>query len=286
MSVHAVARSTTWVLIPGWNESAADLRVLAEGRKRESGLAGYGRVRVFADGSGSLGERIVQFAAFLSDLKAREPEAFPVATLGYSAGGLINRGFVRAFPDRAHELRSVIQVGTPNWGLVTDNVALLLNAMRMSRSVIADIDIESPFMAWLNDTPGHWEPIPGSADKRWRLDRAPAVAPAGTVVMNILGRLPGCSLEGDDLVDVRSGTLEGAVDHRFIDHPSANHLNLSGMWSVVTWLFRRWSCDDRIWPLVVNHALAHVSGEAEIAVPSAAEFDFDGERAAGRMCAG
>jgi hypothetical protein len=262
MPVQATSRSTKLVLIPGWNESAEDLRVLANGRSGHAGLAndGYDHV-VFADGEGSLTDRIRQFGTFLAELKAREPEAFPVATLGYSAGGLINRGFLRAFPERAGEVGSVVQVGTPNWGLVTDNVALLLNAMHLSRSVIADIDIESPFMAWLNDTPGHWEPIPGSDQKRWVLDRPPAIAPAGSpAIINILGRVPGCSVEGDELVDVRSGTLDGAVAHSLIDDPHANHLNLSGMWSIVTWLLRRWSCDDRVWPVVVQRASAFLGG--------------------------
>jgi hypothetical protein len=261
MPLQATARSNKLVLIPGWNESAADLRVVANGRNGNAGLASYGFDHVvFAAGEGSLSDRIVQFGAFLAGLKAREPEAFPVATLGYSAGGLINRGFVRAFPERAHEVCAVVQVGTPNWGLVTDNVAMLLNAMRMSRSVIADIDIESPFMAWLNETPGHWEPIAGTSSKRWRLDGPPTIAPAGTDVVNIIGRIPRRNMEGDDLVDVRSATLDGAVEHRIIDDARANHLNLSGMWSVVTWLFRRWSCDDRVWPLVVQHASEELLG--------------------------
>jgi hypothetical protein len=130
MPMQATSRSAKLGLIPGWNESAEDLRVLANGRKGKA----------------------------------------------------------------------------PNWGLVTDNVALLLNAMHLSRSVIADIDIESPFMAWLNDTPGHWEPIPGSDQKRWVLDRPPTIGPAGI--------------------------------------PSSG----------------RWSCDDRVWPLVVQRASAFLRG--------------------------
>lgn len=259
--MQATSRSAKLVLVPGWNESAEDLRVLANGRKGNAGLAGDGYDHVvFDDGEGSLRDRIRQFGAFLADLKAREPDVFPVATLGYSAGGLINRGFLRAFPDRAGDIGAVVQVGTPNWGLVTDNIALLLNAMRLSRSVIADIDIESPFMAWLNDTPGHWEPIPGSEQKRWVLDRPPTIAPAGIPIINILGRVPGCSVEGDELVDVRSGTLDGAIERALIDDPHANHLNLSGMWSIVTWLLRRWSCDDRVWPVVVQRASSFLRG--------------------------
>jgi hypothetical protein len=253
--LQATPRSNKLVLIPGWNESAEDLRVLANGRSGIAGLAqeGYDHV-VFGDGEGSLTDRIHQFAAFLDDLHAREPDVFPVATLGYSAGGLINRGFLRAYPERAGDIAAMVQVGTPNWGLVTDNVALLLNAMHVSRSVIADLDIESPFMAWLNDTPGHWVPIPDSGNERWVLDRTPWTAPAGLPAINILGRVPGCAVEGDELVDVRSGSLDGHFDHILIDDAHANHLNLSGMWSIVTWLLRRWSCDERVWPVVVNHA--------------------------------
>jgi hypothetical protein len=245
------------VLIPGWHEAAQRLRVLADGRRGHAGLVRYGfDCTLFDKGSGSLRERIDQFAGFVDDLKAREPESFPIATFGYSAGGLINRGFLRAYPGNAGDVAATFQLGAPNWGLVTDNMASILNALHVSQSVIEDLDIQSPFMAWLNDTPGHWEPIPGSQHKRWRLDRAPWVAPEGAAILNVLGRVPRYELEGDGLVDVRSGTLDGELPYAFIRHDHANHLNLSGMWNIVTFLTRRWTCDDRIWPDVVGRAAA------------------------------
>jgi pimeloyl-ACP methyl ester carboxylesterase len=246
------------VLIPGWNEAANKLRVLADGRRGHPGFVRYGfDCALFDKGHGSLRERIDQFAEFLAGLKTREPEAFPVATFGYSAGGLINRGFLRAYPERAGDVAATFQLGAPNWGIVTDNVALILNALHISQSVIADLDIESEFMAWLNDAPGHWESIPGSQHKRWKLDRAPWVAPERHPILNVLGRVPKYSIEGDGLVDVRSGTLDGDLPHAFIGHEHANHLNLSGMWNIVTFLIRRWPCDDRVWPQVVETAATH-----------------------------
>jgi len=47
-------------------------------------------------------------------MHAREPEAFPIATLGYSAGGLVNRGFLRCYPHRANGIAATVQVGAPN----------------------------------------------------------------------------------------------------------------------------------------------------------------------------
>lgn len=260
------------VLIPGWHEAAEKLRVLADGRRGHPGLGRHGFTsELFAAGKGSLRDRIDQFAAFLDALKAREPEAFPVVTFGYSAGGLINRGFLRAYPRRAGEIAATVQLGTPNWGVITDNVALLLNGLRISRSVIEDLDIESPFMTWLNATTGHWEPIPGSKHKRWKLDADPWVAPEGARILNLLGRIPRYVPEGDGLVDVRSGTLDGALPYAFVAHEHANHLNLSGMWNVVTFALRRWLTDDRVWPQVVAQTAAFVRGAgaaADVSVPA------------------
>jgi hypothetical protein len=53
---------------------------------------------------------------------------------------LINRGFLRAYPNRANEIAATVQLGTPNWGVITDNIALLLNGLHVSQSVIADLD--------------------------------------------------------------------------------------------------------------------------------------------------
>ena len=243
------------VLIPGWHEAADRLHVLADGRRGHAGLNARGfDCALFSKGEGSLRERIDQLAIYLTDLKVREPKAFPIATFGYSAGGLINRGFLRAYPERAGEIAATFQLGAPNWGLVTDNFALMLNALHVSQSVITDLDIQSPFMAWLNDAPGHWEPIPGSKNKSWHLDRAPWIAPEGARILNVLGRIPRHKMEGDGLVDVRSGTLDGALPHTFLDDKHANHLNLSGMWNILTFLSRRWMVDDHDWPIVVERA--------------------------------
>src|SRR5262249_49930611 len=109
--------------------------------------------RTFGDGTGSLRERIEQFAGFLSRLRAEDPS--PAGTFGYSAGGLVTRGFLRAYPDRCGEIAGAFQVGVPNAGVVTDDLGGLLRALRISDDVIEDLDVESPFMRWLNGTLGH-----------------------------------------------------------------------------------------------------------------------------------
>ena len=51
------------VIVPGWNEAAADMRLFVEGRHGIPGLAGRGfECRIFDNGSGGLRARIEQFA--------------------------------------------------------------------------------------------------------------------------------------------------------------------------------------------------------------------------------
>jgi pimeloyl-ACP methyl ester carboxylesterase len=242
------------VLIPGWNEAAGRMRLLVEGRRGLPGLASAGfDCSLFDIGSGSLTQRVEQFAAFLSGLRAASASA-PVGVLGYSAGGVIARGFLREHPERAHEIAATLQLAAPNAGIVTDDLGGLLRGIRMSGDVIEDLDIESDFMRRLNGVGGHWETVPGTRDKTWKLDGEPWVAPPGARICNIAGRMPRYENRSDGIVLVESATLNDRLTHVFIDGRQANHLNLSGVSNLVTTLFRRWRADDAYWPRVVDEA--------------------------------
>ncbi|MEO6991288.1 MAG: hypothetical protein ABI346_10205, partial [Candidatus Baltobacteraceae bacterium] len=242
------------LIVPGWHENVDDVRVFADGRNGHEGLKARGfDCEVITEGHGGLTGRIEHFARYLDDLKVREPGAFPIASLGYSAGGLINRGFLRAHPERANELASVFQVATPNGGIVSEFMALTMHALRMPSQAIADMDVRSPFMAWLNQSDGHLEPVPGTRRHRWRFDREPVIAPPGTRIHNVAGRLPG-KQDGDGVVALESADLDGRVEGVVIEAPTATHLNLSGAWNAFTLVFRGWRGNDELWPKVVERA--------------------------------
>jgi pimeloyl-ACP methyl ester carboxylesterase len=245
------------VLIPGWNEAADDLRLLVDGRRGKPGFAQAGFDCVFfSDGEGGLRRRIDQFAAFLTTQRSRGER---VAVFGYSAGGLVARGFLRAYPDRAGELAAIFQVGAPNAGLVTDDVGHTLRLLRFSGDVIDDLDIESDFIKWLNNTPGHWEKDEDGR-KHWRLDRRPWIAPSGASILNLVGRPPRYAGDSDGVVLVESATLGGILAHESIDAPTANHLNLCGLTNVFMVLFRRWIGNDLVWPTAVERATKFFAG--------------------------
>jgi pimeloyl-ACP methyl ester carboxylesterase len=251
---------TRVILIPGWNEGADGMQVLVDGRRGRPGLAALGfACTIFDGGKGSLTDRIDQFSQFLAGLRSANPDEGPVALFGYSAGGLIARGLLRAYPDSP--VSAIFQLAAPNSGLVTDEPRNLLQRFHFSRSVIEDLDVESPFMSWLNQTGGHWEPNENARPRRWRLDKKPWVAPANVPILNLVGRVPRYRNQSDGIVLVESATLSDAVPHVFVDGRNANHLNLSGTWNPLTLVLRGWRPDDRLWPLAVAAAARLFGGE-------------------------
>jgi pimeloyl-ACP methyl ester carboxylesterase len=241
------------VLIPGWNEAAKYMSTFAYGRHGLDGLNAFGYdCSIFADGHDGIRKRIDHFAAFLDRLRVREPEAFPVATLGYSAGGLISRGFLRAYPERVSEIAATIQVAAPNTGLQTNYAAATLRFARLPTHMLRDMDVESPFMRWLNDVGGHWEVDPDNPRKqRWHLSGKPWVAPAGHRILQIAGRMPKYHLQSDGVVLIESANLDGAMPTTYLDGDEANHLNLGAVDNIFATIFRRFKHDDRVWPRVV-----------------------------------
>ena len=242
------------ILIPGWNEQADLMRTFSEGRHGKDGLAAFGfDCTIFPNGHETLRQRIDRFASFLDRLRAREPEAFPVATVGYSAGALVNRGFLRAFPQRVDEIAATVQIAGPNGGLVTSYAVTTLQLARVPSHILGDMDVAAPFMTWLNAASGHWILDPDNPKKkRWRLDGEPWVMPPGHRFLHLIGRMPKYHLQSDGVVMIESATLDGAMPVVSIDGDEANHLNLGAASNVFATVFRRFASDDIVWPRVVE----------------------------------
>ncbi len=247
------------ILIPGWNEAADDLQCLVGGRHGHPGFAAFGyECSIFDGGQGSMHDRIGQLREFLERQPSGGPGGEGFGLFGYSAGGLLARGLLRSQP--VPSVRSIFQLATPNAGVVTDGAAAFFARLHFSRSALADIDVESEFVRWLNATPGHWE-SDARGDKRWTLDADPWVVPDGVPIAGIAGRVPRYR-RSDGVVLEESATLNDRVAHEFVSDPQANHLNLAGTWNPLTTVLRGWRADDRIWPGVVARAAAFFSEPA------------------------
>ncbi len=242
------------VLIPGWNEQAKMMRTFIDGRNGKDGLSAFGfDCAIFPAGDVPLREEIDRFAAFLDRMQAREPDAFPLATVGYSAGGLVNRGFLRAYPGRVNEIAASVQIAAPNGGLMTNYAVGTLRLARMPTHMLADMDVASPFMTWMNGVSGTWVPDPDNAKKqRWKLTGTPWVMPDGHPYLHVAGRMPKYHLQSDGVVMIESATLDDAMSTVSIDWDEANHLNLGAASNIFATVFRRFAHDDKVWPRVVE----------------------------------
>jgi pimeloyl-ACP methyl ester carboxylesterase len=248
------------VLLPGWHENSDVMRTFIDGRNGVEGLAAYGfDCTIFPGGRDALRPRIDRFAQFLDGLKLREPGGFPVVTIGYSAGGLVNRGFLRAYPERVDEIAATIQIGAPNTGLVSNYIANLLKLMWIPHRVIDDLDVASDFLTWLNECTGTWIPTDDPKKKRWKLDRRPWTVPEGHRALSIAGRL--AKEESDGVIRVDSATLEHHLPEVIIADKMANHLNLGAVWDIVAFLGRGFRSDDRIWHREVEIIARFLRGE-------------------------
>jgi pimeloyl-ACP methyl ester carboxylesterase len=248
------------VLIAGWHEASTVMRTFVDGRNGIDGLAAYGfDCTIFPGGRDALRPRIDRFAQFLDALKLREPEAFPIATIGYSAGGLVNRGFLRAYPDRADEIAATVQIAAPNCGLISRYIANMLKLMWIPNRVIYDLDVASDFLSWLNDTSGSWIPTDDPKKKKWKLNRAPWIAPEGHRILAIAGQL--AKEESDGVILLDSATLERRLPEVIIADKMANHLNLGAVFDIVALLARGFRSDDRIWKQEVEIIARFLRGE-------------------------
>jgi len=252
------------ILLPGWHEVADLMETFANGRHGRYGFSAYGFDSiVFPQGKLGLRNRVDEFAHFLDRLKAREPEAFPVAIFGFSAGGLIARGFLRAYPERAAEIAGVVQLATPNGGLITNYLVQTMQQLHIREEELADLDVASSFMTWLNGTSGHWIPTQDPKHKMWVLDRKPWVVPDGTRILAIVGRVARFAgpTASDGVVRSESCHLEEHIPTIFIDDDRANHLNMGAIWNPFTSLFRGFVQDDSMWPRVVEYTVNFLKPE-------------------------
>ena len=151
-------------------------------------------------------------------------------------------------------------------GLITNYASHTLRIAHVPAHVLADLDVASPFLAWLNATTGHWIPDPNNHRKqRWQLDRAPWVAPAGHRLLHIAGRMPKYELQSDGVVMIESASLDGALPCTTIDDDAANHLNLGAASNPFATIFRRFRHDDSVWPRCVALIAAFLRGESSSA---------------------
>ena len=241
------------VLAAGWNEAAKYMRTYIDGRHEIDGLSGLGfDCSVFPDRHDGLRDRVDRFAEFLDAMHTREPEAFPIATLGYSAGGLVTRGFLRAYPHRAREIAASVQVAAPNGGLMTRYAAVTMRLAFLPNHVLADMDVESDFIYWLNDTGGRWvQDWDNPRKKRWVVDGDPWIAPPQHRLLQIGGRMPRFHAQSDGVVMIESASLAERIPTAWIENDHANHLNLGAVFNPLASLARGFKSDDQVWPRVV-----------------------------------
>ena len=251
------------VLIPGWNELDFDLRTLVDGRDGIPGFAqrGYHCV-LFPPFEDTLRDRIDRFADFMTGLKMIRPDGFPVNVLGYSAGGLVVRGFLRAYPERAAEVATTIQIGTPNAGLIDRYLVPYSKMLHIPDVSVGDMDVASDFLRWINGTGGHWEPTKNRKHQVWRLDAPPIVAPAGSKIHAIVGRVPRIG-EADGIIANDSVTLNGAIPFTLIEAPTANHMNLVGTFNILMFFYKFFLVNDWIWPRTIEIADRVMSASEE-----------------------
>src|SRR5271165_7057447 len=65
------------------------------------------------------------------------------------AGGMVNRGFLRAYPERTAEIAATVQIAAPNTGLISHYIANMLKLMWIPHQVIDDLDVASDFLTWM-----------------------------------------------------------------------------------------------------------------------------------------
>jgi pimeloyl-ACP methyl ester carboxylesterase len=258
------------VIVPGFNEPDRDLNTLADGRRGKPGLRARGfECRMFPVIEDTISARIDRFAAFLDGLKGEV--AFPVTSLGYSVGGLVVRGFLRRYPERAAEVLHTITLGTPHWGMTVDILPMLGAFMRLKDRALEELDLRSDFMKWLNGTGGHW--VGTGPGRNWVLDAEPWIAPPGTCLFSLYGAVGRFGGDNDGIVWRDSCTLDGRIRSSEIKSERAYHLNLIGAWNPIVFLIKGFTFDDKVWAeaiaRIADHITTHVTADAVAAAETA-----------------
>lgn len=247
-------------MIPGYNEPPDHFDILIEGKNGVPGLHGHGFECIrFPAQDDRLRERIDRFATFLDTLHAMG-HPFPIVLVGYSLGGLVARGFLKAYPHRAHEISHTIMIGTPNWGCETYIMPQITEFMRVPDKAMGDMSLDSDFLRWLNGTSGHYVTIDGK--RFWRLDAEPWVGPPGVSLLSIIGLIPERGGDNDGLVWGDSATLGSRIPAHFIVGPHCNHMNVIGHFDPLVTLSTGFLANDRVWPHTLRAMLRFTQAPA------------------------
>jgi len=252
----------TIVIVPGFNEPDNDIETLAHGRRGKPGLEAAGfRCIAFPQYEGNISERIDRYAEFLNELSQESGRGAQIVSLGYSLGGLVVRGFLRRYPERASFVSHTVQLGTPNWGITIDMLPMLTAFLRLKDKASKDLDVESDFMLWLNGTSGHW--VGKGKARNWQLDEEPWLAPPGAALCSIYGAVPHFGGDNDGIVWKDSATLDGRIPAIEIESQRANHLNLIGAWNLGTLLIKGFLFDDKVWPESIAHIVSYLKARLD-----------------------
>jgi pimeloyl-ACP methyl ester carboxylesterase len=239
------------IMVPGYNEPPEHFDLLRRGTLEVPGLDKYGIDSItFAPSNDTLSERIDRFSDFLTGLRQHDC-TFPVVLLGYSLGGLVVRGFLRRYPNRAAEVSHTIMIATPNWGVQTYMLPQIHMMLRTPDKAFGDMDVYSEFISWLNGTRGRWIRTPhGWYD--WRLDNEPWIAPPGARLLSIAGLIPSRGGDNDGLVWGDSASLGSRIPTHYIVGPHANHMNIIGHFDPLIMLSKGFLANNRVWPLTLR----------------------------------
>ena len=238
------------LMLPGYDEPPEDLETLANGRHGLPGLRAHGfecvaMPRYYAQ----LRRRIERLAELIEDLREKG-YPFPITLLGYSLGGLVARGFLRAYPQHAKDIESIVMIGTPNFGVITRFMPHLVRLFRIPDQAIDDLSHESDFLAWLNGTGGHWERDPNTGANAWVLDREPWLGPEGTRAFVVAGLLTSMRYggRGDGVVGGDSASLGSRFPTHYVVGPHCNHMNLIGHFDPLVFMWTGFVVNDLVWP--------------------------------------
>lgn len=239
------------LMVPGYNEPAEHLDTLANGRNGVPGLRAHGFECVkLPPCYEKLRERIERTAASVEELR-RQGYPFPITILGYSLGGLVARGYLRAHPQFAHDVEAIVTIGTPHFGVVTHILPRIAGVLRVPDQAIGDLSNESDFLAWLNATPGHWVVDSRTFARRWEPDGEPFIGPEETPVYAIAGLLTKRWRDhgdGDGVVNGNSASMASRLPTHYIIGPNCNHMNLIGHFDPLVCLSMGFVVNDFVWP--------------------------------------
>lgn len=205
----------------------------------------------------SLPERIDRFAAYIRDLRRREPWRFPAVVMGYSMGGIVARGLLRRHPELAADISHMVLLATPNWGLNLSVLPFMARIAGLPWRELYNIDPDNAFVRWLNGAGGRWQDL--RRQRIWRTAREPWVAPPGVRLLAIAGVVPRYG-DGDGLVSVDSATMGGRIPSVTITDRHANHLNVTGETDLIAAIVRGFLRSDGVWPGVLDAVCSFVGG--------------------------